>query len=159
VNVVKRPENQEHQRLSMLLKHCRKRLDPGCGALGSFLRLRVRVGKPVTQEEVAEAADVTRQWYMMMENGRAIRVSASVLARVADALMMDPAERAMLFRLGVPELRYVSPIDENGRVDILRSLRPVAGRLSSAKTESEVLNILCAALGEHSRSRAQQLTA
>lgn len=107
MNVVHRPEGYEYQRLGALLKQCRKRIDPECRALGSFLRLPARVGKTVTQEEVAEAVNVSRQWYMMMETGRTAGISVAVLGRVADALMMDRRERATLFRLGRADLNIL----------------------------------------------------
>jgi transcriptional regulator with XRE-family HTH domain len=136
-------------RLSLVLKRCRTRISPHRSSLGVFLRLPARVGKAVTQEEVAEAAGVSRQWYMMMENDRAVRVSASVLARIADVLMMDAGERAELFRIGVPELRSTSPIDRGtSAVEALQSLLPLMRRLSSADTALDVMALVC----EHAMS-------
>jgi transcriptional regulator with XRE-family HTH domain len=131
-------------RLGSVLKRCRTRISPDRSSLGTFLRLPARVGKAATQEEVAEAAGVSRQWYMMMENDRAVRVSASVLARIADVLMMDAAERAELFRIGVPELRSTPPIDRaSSAVEALQSLLPLMRRLSSADTAAEVMALVC----------------
>lgn len=64
-----------------------------------------RVGKPVTQEEIAEAAGISREWYARMEADRSVRASSRAIARIAEALMMEPAERLALFQLALPEIR------------------------------------------------------
>lgn len=133
----------EPEQLGALLKRCRARINCERRSLGPYLRLQVRVGKPVTQEEVAEAAGITRQWYALMETDRAVRVSAAVLARIADALMMDYVERAALFRLAVPELRS-APLT-NGSIGVLEafgSLRNLVRRLWAASSASEALTIV-----------------
>lgn len=138
-----RAEDHEKEQLGELLKRCRARIAPGCASLGPYLRLPNRIGKPITQAEVAEAVGITRQWYMMMETDRAVRVSASVLARIADVLMMDPAEREALFRLGVPELRRSSLTQQSTAIlDAFGSLRPLMRRLWVATTEAEALTVV-----------------
>jgi transcriptional regulator with XRE-family HTH domain len=101
------------------------------------------VGKTPTQEEVAEAIGVSRQWYAMMESDRPLRVSARTLGRIADALMMSPAERTMLFRLTVPELASTSLTRRStAMLDAFASLRRVTRTLWAATTEAEALSIV-----------------
>lgn len=130
----------ESERLGALLKRCRARIDRNRRSLGPFLRLPMRIGKTVTQEEIAEAAGITRQWYAMMETSHPVHVSTAVLARIADSLMMDRDERSMLFRLAVPELRGSTIADRSASVlDAFASVRRVARRLFVATTEAEAL--------------------
>lgn len=51
------------------------------------------------REEVANLAGVGLTWYTWLEQGRDIRVSPEVLRGIARALLLEPAERAHLFRL------------------------------------------------------------
>jgi transcriptional regulator with XRE-family HTH domain len=138
-----RAEEQQAGPLGSLLKRCRARLRPECRSFGPYLRLPIRVGKPVTQEELAEAVGISRQWYAMLENERPLRVSAALLARIADALVMDRLERDDLFRLAVPELRS-APLTHDSRalLEILGPLRRLTRRLWAATTEAEVLTII-----------------
>jgi len=143
VTSFERAEDGEPRRLSDLLRRCRARLDPQLSSLGSLSRLPLRIGRPVTQEEVAEAVGISRQWYAMLESDRAGRVSAAVLSRLADALMMDPGERAVLFRLAVPELRLTSlPERSTGVLEAFRALRRLTLRLWAATTETEALTLV-----------------
>ncbi|HYZ17548.1 MAG TPA: helix-turn-helix transcriptional regulator [Candidatus Acidoferrum sp.] len=129
--------------MSGLLRRCRTRIDPERLSLGPYLRRPMRVGRAVSQEELSEAAGITRQWYGMLEADRAIRVSAAALSRIADALMMDPVERAALFRLAVPELRSTSLTDRSRAVlAAFGSFRHVTRRLWAATTEAEALTLV-----------------
>jgi hypothetical protein len=47
--------------LSAFLKRCRARIHSEALVLGTYLRFLMRVGKPVSQQEVAEAAGISRQ--------------------------------------------------------------------------------------------------
>lgn len=51
------------------------------------------------REEVAALARVSLTWYTWLEQGRDIRVSTSVLERIAAALKLSPDEREYLFTL------------------------------------------------------------
>jgi len=51
------------------------------------------------REELAEAAGVGLTWITWLEQGRDVSASPSALARLADALLLNPAERASLFDL------------------------------------------------------------
>jgi transcriptional regulator with XRE-family HTH domain len=137
-----RVEYEEREVLGALLKRCRVRIAPEQVSLGPYLRLPIRIGKMVTQEEVAEAAGMTRQWYGLMERDCPVRVSAAALSRVADTLMMDAAERATLFRLALPELRSTSLVDRSVAVlDAFKPLRDLTRRLWTASSEAEALTL------------------
>jgi transcriptional regulator with XRE-family HTH domain len=143
VNRPKRAEDDNHDRMSRLLRRCRTRIVPGCVSLGRYLRLPSRIGKAVTQEEVAEAVGITRQWYAMLESDRAMSPSAAVLGRIADALMMSPAERTALFRLALPELRLASPTRTSREIlDAFGSLRRLMRRLWAATSEADALTVI-----------------
>jgi transcriptional regulator with XRE-family HTH domain len=108
-----------------------------------YLRLPMRVGKAVTQEEVAEAVGISRQWYAVLEGDHRVRVSATVLGRIADALMMDTAERASLFELAIPEIRSASLTDRSAAVlDALEPVRRFTRALWAATTEAEALALV-----------------
>jgi transcriptional regulator with XRE-family HTH domain len=136
-------EEQGEERLGVLLRRCRERVRAERASLGPYLRLTKRIGKAVTQEEVAESVGISREWYTKMECDRPVRVSARVLSRIADALMMDPPERAALFRLAVPELRSTSLMDRTTAIlDTLGSLRHLMRRLWAATSEAEALRLV-----------------
>lgn len=133
----------EPERRGSLLKRCRARISLERAALGPYLRLPGCIGKPVSQEEVAEAVGISRQWYSMLERDCPIRVSASVLARIADALMMDPDERAALFRLTVPGIPSISFAQRaTVMLEAFASLRRLTRPLLAATTEAEALTLL-----------------
>jgi DNA-binding XRE family transcriptional regulator len=90
-----------------LLKYLRRRLDPATPTLGEHERLNTRRGRPVTQEELAEAVGVSRCWYSMLERGESIQPSVAMLNRLACALNATRDERVALFRLAIPELQEV----------------------------------------------------
>jgi DNA-binding XRE family transcriptional regulator len=92
--------------LSVLLRHFRVRIDPYQEVLGPHTRLPSRRGKSVTQEELAESVGVSRYWYGMLESERPVRVSITLLDRLARILMLSAGERAMLFALALPELEF-----------------------------------------------------
>ncbi|HYZ16163.1 MAG TPA: helix-turn-helix transcriptional regulator, partial [Candidatus Acidoferrum sp.] len=73
--------------------------------LGPHPRLPWRVGKRVTQQEVAEAVGISREWYATLESATTIeasnRPSQRVLERLAEVLMITPQQRATLFEMVV----------------------------------------------------------
>ena len=99
--------NQRDDRRELLI-HLRRRIDPTTKALGSYERLKSRRGRPVTQEELAEAIGVSRGWYARLESGKPVQPSVSMLHRIAEALRATPGERALLFRLAIPALQSVT---------------------------------------------------
>lgn len=93
-----------HSDFASFLKTRRRSIPPESMALGSWERLPVRRGRRVTQEEIAEAVGISRNWYRRLESGDAPRASAKLLDRIARALQFTPEERTNLFVLGIPEL-------------------------------------------------------
>ena len=73
------------------------------GSLGPWQRLPIRRGRPVTQEEVAEALGISRNWYRRIESGEAA-ASTRLLGRLAKIFAFSPEERTKLFVLGIPEI-------------------------------------------------------
>ena len=86
------------------LRMWRLRLGKDATTLGPYRRLPCRVGRLVTQEELAEAVGVSRTWYKMLECSVGVRTSLRLLVNIGDALMLSPSERARLFRVAFPEL-------------------------------------------------------
>lgn len=131
---------EERENLGSLLKRGRIRLDAGSFFLGDFPRLPSRVGKGITQQEVAEAAGITREWYSSIESGNALRVSAVTLGRIATALVLTPAERTRAFQLAVPEFApAVLSSDSIDALDSFSFVRRCAKRLLSATSVDEIL--------------------
>jgi transcriptional regulator with XRE-family HTH domain len=126
--------------LKTFLRDQRQRIEPQIRHLGDHQRLPVRWGRPVTQEEMAEAVGVSRVWYAMLESGTTIRTSTKVLDRLANALMLDPAQTARLFRLAMPELGQVALSAESALLlESFTAVRAATKRLWSATTEVEAL--------------------
>jgi DNA-binding XRE family transcriptional regulator len=92
-------------RLGTFLLQRRRRVDAGAARIGPLPRRPERIGRRVTQEEIAEAVEVTREWYAMIEAGAAVRPSTSLLARLATVFELSTDERLTLFMLGIEELR------------------------------------------------------
>lgn len=90
------------------LVNLRRRIDPAAKMLGGYERLKSRRGRPVTQEELAEAIGVSRGWYARLESRKLAQPSVSMLHRVAEVLMVTPNERAVLFCLAIPALQSVT---------------------------------------------------
>jgi transcriptional regulator with XRE-family HTH domain len=128
--------------LGEFLRERRLRIDPETRTLGFAERAWQRIGRRVAQEEVAEAARVSRQWYSGLERGTVARASTALLGRIATALMLDEQERGTLFRLAVPELRAsaVQP-DHALVVEAFSWLRAYTRRLWAASSEHEALAI------------------
>ncbi len=93
--------------LGAFLRRLRLRIPPETANLGSWNRLPVRRGRRVTQEEIAEAVGVSRNWYRRLESGEQIRASMKLLHRLANAIAHTPEERTTLFVLAIPEMQYL----------------------------------------------------
>jgi transcriptional regulator with XRE-family HTH domain len=88
----------------------RLRLSKDATKLGRHRRLPCRVGRLVTQEELAEAAGVSRSWYKMLECNVGVRTSLRLTVRLSEALMLSASEKARLFRLAFPELAVLEMV-------------------------------------------------
>lgn len=97
------PNRDDRRKFGAYLREHRQRISPDVEKLGDYRRTRDRIGKPVTQEEFAEAVDVSRTWYSLLEAGTAT-ASSALLGRFGDALSLSPDDRLQLFRLSIPEL-------------------------------------------------------
>lgn len=94
--------------LGSLLRTMRSRIAPMVTRLGPYERSPIRVGRPITQEELAEALGVSREWYSRLECGGTARASPRLLASIAETLMISWDERSELFAIAVPEARAQS---------------------------------------------------
>jgi hypothetical protein len=99
-------------RLRSFLMHARSRRTPASIGFPATGHRRV---PGLRREEVAEAADVSTEWYRVFESGRPITVSPRLLARLSRVLALDAFDEAMLFRLALPELY---------RAEIVASVEP-----------------------------------
>ncbi|MCU1126894.1 helix-turn-helix domain-containing protein [Stenotrophomonas maltophilia] len=106
--------------LGKFLRAKRAALGPECVGLSRGSRRRV---KGLRRAEVAELAAVSVDWYVALEQGRDVRPSEHVLARLARALALTPVEEDHLYALA-------------GRNPLLRQPRPVT------KVSSTILRII-----------------
>jgi len=93
----------------IFLRSRRERLTPGDVGLPQGFRRRT---PGLRREEVAILAGVGTTWYTWLEQGRDVQPSPEVLAALADALRLDPAERRHLFllhNLPAPQVRPAAP--------------------------------------------------
>ena len=100
-------EHAHAARFGAFLRTIRGRIPPATPALGSWRRLPGRCGRRVTQEEVAEAAGVSRNWYRALESGSGARASMKLLDRLATVFGFTVEERTELFVLAIPEMAYL----------------------------------------------------
>ncbi|MXN28835.1 MmyB family transcriptional regulator [Delftia sp. CH05] len=82
--------------LGRFLRAKREALTPEDVGLASGRRRRV---SGLRRTEVAERAAVGIDWYIALEQGRDVRASEHVLASLAKALLLSPAERDHLYAL------------------------------------------------------------
>ena len=99
------------------LRQQRLGLNRGASRLGSYERLPARIGRAITQEEVAEAVGGSRNWYALLELD-ARRTSATLANRLADVFNLEGTEKLKLVSLAVPGLvlHYAGVTDPAGRV-------------------------------------------
>jgi DNA-binding XRE family transcriptional regulator len=97
--------NQRRKQLAMFLVERRRRINVWAAKIGDHARHPNRIGRPITQEEIAEAVAVSRVWYASLECGLAARPSPALLHRLATAFALSDEDRRRLFDLGIPELR------------------------------------------------------
>src|SRR5688572_3774436 len=88
------------QALSEFLKTRRSKIHPHMVGLPMGKRRRT---PGLRREEVAHLAAVSTTWYTWLEQGRDIKVSASVLEAISNALLLKPDEKKYLFALALEE--------------------------------------------------------
>ncbi len=125
--------------LRALLSRCRARLRPEDVGLPATVRRRV---PGLRREEVAELVGVSPNWYGLFELGSAERrFSPAFVERVANALQLDERERALLFRLALPEIRlaveHFERSTQDGALRSLREIRALVRRVTAAATFAE----------------------
>src|ERR1700729_296676 len=118
--------------LGTYLKDRRAKLDPA--ALGFPPERRPTPG--LRREEVAQRANISPTWYTWLEQGRGGAPSASVLDRIAGALMLTDVEREHVFLLGLgrpPEARYRKDQGVTPRLQrVLDALEPCPALIRTA---------------------------
>lgn len=115
------PRSPSRGELAELLRTRRDRLTPADVGLPAGSRRRTA---GLRREEVAQLAGVSATYYTFLEQGRDVRPSRQVVAALAGALRLSPAERAHLFQLaGIP----LAADDQ----DLAETVDPVVGTLVS----------------------------
>lgn len=97
------------QALSIFLKAQRAKILPQSVGLSPGMRRRT---PGLRREEVAQLANVSSTWYTWLEQGRNIKVSASVLDSVATALQLTVDERKYLYALALEGGTAVSQLKD-----------------------------------------------
>ncbi|MCZ8514687.1 helix-turn-helix transcriptional regulator [Paenibacillus filicis] len=118
------------QALSAFLKARRAKILPQSVGLPAGTRRRT---PGLRREEVAQLAGVSSTWYTWLEQGRDIKVSASVLDCVASALQLNIDERKYLFSLAIETGSGASPLREE-LPEISPSLRTILQELRACPT-------------------------
>ena len=121
-------KDNRRREFAAFLRSRRERLKPEDVGLPRGVRRRA---PGLRREEVALLAGVGTTWYTWLEQGRDARPSAEVLAALARALKLDPAERRHLFLLNdrpPPEAPASGP--EVVPAPLLRMLDSMAGQPS-----------------------------
>lgn len=119
-----------HQRrlLGAFLRARREALTPA--AIGQPLSAYARRRTPgLRREEVAQISGLSTTWYTWIEQGRDIALSSVALARLADALRLNPAERAYLFELTRrvdPAARAITATPIAAPVELIETLNAIS---------------------------------
>lgn len=115
-----RPENatDRDEALHRFVRERRRRLAADSRFIGGSPRLPNRIGKVVTQEEIAEYLGISRQWYIRFECGAAAGFSIQLVSRLCELLALSAAERAELMMLAMPELPCLIRRDIEERRDV-----------------------------------------
>lgn len=130
-----------------LLRSRRDRLSPDDVGLPAGTRRRA---PGLRREEVAQLAGVSTTYYTFLEQGREVRPSRQVLAALAAALRLSPAERDHLFQLagatppsvGEPHAETVAP----ALAVMVNRLDPWPGYLKSSRWDVLAANRAARAL-------------
>ncbi|WP_219837547.1 helix-turn-helix transcriptional regulator [Paenibacillus sp. R14(2021)] len=117
--------------LSTFLAAQRAKLTPQAVGIEPGLRRRT---PGLRREEVAQLAGVSSTWYTWLEQGRDIKVSASVLEAVSAALRLNSDERKYLFALALDTGTGISPPLQEETTVISPSLRRILRELHTCPT-------------------------
>jgi DNA-binding XRE family transcriptional regulator len=91
------------------MRQRRQAIPPRATVIGNYVRIPGRVGKPVTQEELAEALAISREWYCTLENGRCAEVSVELASNIA--YLLYDRRTARQLRASIQESTAVSMTD------------------------------------------------
>jgi transcriptional regulator with XRE-family HTH domain len=127
--------------LHRFVRERRIRLAPESELLGERPRLPNRVGKLVTQEELAESLGISRGWYARFEAGAPAGFSILLVTRLGDLLLLSAPERAELMRLALPALAPLVQRDSTSLYEALGVVRRTVKRLWGASSEGEILHV------------------
>ena len=86
----------KRRRLGAFLRLHRERLQPAAAGVAPTPRRRT---SGLRREELAQLCEVSPTWISWLEQGRDVAASTGVLASLAQALQLSPAERAYMFNL------------------------------------------------------------
>ena len=117
--------------LSAFLKTKRAQIQPESIGLPNGVRKRRIPG--LRREEVAQLAGVSTTWYTWLEQGRDIKVSASVLDAIASALQLTADERKYLYDLASETTTTIQQ-DDVIHTTIPASLRKILTELKYCPT-------------------------
>ncbi|MGW5358879.1 helix-turn-helix transcriptional regulator [Actinopolymorpha pittospori] len=132
--------------LARFLRDRRERLRPGDVGMPPGSRRRT---PGLRREEVADLAAMSVDYYARLEQARGPRPSPRILASLADALRLPPAERTHLFRLAgvAPESPSGPPREVRPYVaGLLRRIPETAAIVTSASYDVIAFNPLAGAL-------------
>jgi transcriptional regulator with XRE-family HTH domain len=149
MNVAERIAPTDPLALRSLVRSWRARIHAEARYLGTSPREASRIGKAVTQEEVAAVAGISVRWYAALESLAALRTSPVVLGRIAEALMLADDERRQLFTLAIPEITGSSFRSPLTRMSATGPLRSVVRRLCEATSQSDVMTAIAERAAEH----------
>ncbi|WEG11014.1 helix-turn-helix transcriptional regulator [Pullulanibacillus sp. KACC 23026] len=116
--------------LSAFLKTKRDNTNPQAVGLPTGARRRT---PGLRREEVAQLAGVSTTWYTWLEQGRDIKVSASVLESIAKALQLNNDERTYLFDLAA-EVNPKVMEPEHKPIQIPPALNKILSELTTCPT-------------------------
>jgi transcriptional regulator with XRE-family HTH domain len=104
------------------IKQRRQAIPPEAVVIGEYQRRPQRIGRPVTQEELAEALGISREWYCNLENGKCTEASPELVKKIALALHDRRATRRM------------QPGGEHSPLPSLAEFRHYIGRVAAASS-------------------------
>lgn len=116
--------------LSAFLKAKRAKIAPESVGLTPGVRRRT---PGLRREEVAQLAGVSTTWYTWLEQGRDIRMSASVLDCIANALQLTADERKYVYALAMDSSSGTVPFQDE-RTEISQPLKKIMDELRFCPT-------------------------
>lgn len=108
-----------HQ-LGQFIRVHRERITPESVGFSTGNRRRT---SGLRREELAQLCNVSATWITWLEQGREVSASATMLSKLAHALLLAPAERAYLFELATrPDPQQASEMTQHSIDPVLRSI-------------------------------------